>query len=232
MKLGGDTIRTTKIGQQLSLGYMALTSSKEAYADFKRAGADDRTAGLGMLAVTSAMYGLMSQDYFRKFLFQDTYMSDIESRDAIKKFTEITQNELLPNLASTEVRAAAAEASTKTGAAKFFNTVSNVATKAFKAIFAKPETASVLRNMWHGSINEATEEVMEEVSTDAVKGIFAGLDALGIPTTKDDKVDLDFGITFADMMERYATSFFGGFLGGATFQGYELFENRNRPYID
>ena len=73
---------------------------------------------------------------------------------------------------------------------------------------------------------------MEEVSTDAVKGLFAGLNALGIPMSEEKNKELDFGITPSDMLQRYAASFFGGFLGGATFQGYELYENRNIPRID
>jgi hypothetical protein len=46
---------------------MAGTSSTEAYESFKQAGASDRTAGLGMLSVMGAMFGLMNNDYFKDF---------------------------------------------------------------------------------------------------------------------------------------------------------------------
>lgn len=232
MNIGGNAVRTTQVGQTLSLGYMALTSSKEAYSEFRRAGADDRTAGLGMLAITAAMFGLMSQDYFRDFMFQDTYLTDSETREAIKAFEKLTRDELVPELVSTESVNAAKNVLDQKGLAKFFVTMKDRATNVIKKVFGKPEVQNIARKMWYGSINEATEEVLEEASLDAVKGLFAGLNALGIPMTEEKNKELDFGITPKDMLQRYAASFFGGFLGGATFQGYEIFENRHAPYID
>lgn len=44
-----------KTGQRLSLGYMALTSSTDAYDAFKEAGASDLVAGLGFLATSAAL---------------------------------------------------------------------------------------------------------------------------------------------------------------------------------
>jgi hypothetical protein len=46
---------------------MAGTSSTDAYDAFKQAGASDRVAGLGMLSVMGAMFGLMNNDYFKEF---------------------------------------------------------------------------------------------------------------------------------------------------------------------
>ena len=46
---------------------MAGTSSTDAYDAFKQAGASDRVAGLGMLSVMGAMFGLMNNDYFKDF---------------------------------------------------------------------------------------------------------------------------------------------------------------------
>ena len=232
MNLGGTAVRTAQVGQTLSLGYMALTSSKEAYSEFKRAGADDKTAGIGMLAITAAMFGLMRQDYFRDFMFQDTYMTDSESREAVKAFEKLTRDELVPELVTKQAVDKAKAALDQKGLAGFYVSMKDAATNVLKKVFGKPEVQSIARQMWFGSINEATEEVMEEVSTDAVKGLFAGLNALGIPMSEEKNKELDFGITPSDMLQRYAASFFGGFLGGATFQGYELYENRNIPRID
>lgn len=54
-----------KIGQGLSLGYMALTSAEDSYRVFKDAGASDRVAGLGFLATSAALFGLMNGDYYK-----------------------------------------------------------------------------------------------------------------------------------------------------------------------
>ena len=68
------------------------------------------------------------------------------------------------------------------------------------------------------SINEGVEETAEEMIFDAVKGITVALDAMGIPTTTNGQ-KLDFGFTLEDTLLRYASSFVGGALGGAVFEG-------------
>jgi len=45
-----------KIGSKLALGYMAATSGRDAYSQFKKAGADDTIAGLGMLGTMGGLY--------------------------------------------------------------------------------------------------------------------------------------------------------------------------------
>lgn len=68
------------------------------------------------------------------------------------------------------------------------------------------------------SINEGVEETAEEMVFDAVKGITVALDAMGIPTTENGQ-KLNFGFTLEDTLLRYASSFVGGALGGAVFEG-------------
>lgn len=67
---GDDFVKSRALGQKLSLGYMALTSSTDAYNDFKAAGASDTIAGIGALASMGALYGLMSKEYFKDMLFK------------------------------------------------------------------------------------------------------------------------------------------------------------------
>ena len=73
----------------LSLGFMAITSSEQAYSDFKNAGASDAAAGIGMLASIAALYGLMTSDYFRDQLFKGTVLDESEAVDVIKNYTEV-----------------------------------------------------------------------------------------------------------------------------------------------
>lgn len=75
------------------------------------------------------------------------------------------------------------------------------------------------------SFKEGVEETMEEVSTDVIKGVFSGLNSLGLI---DKNKDYDFGISPEDMLTRYFTSFIGGGIGGATFGLHNKFENSNK----
>ena len=65
-----------ELAKTLSYAYMSGTSALESYSAFKRAGADDRVAGLGMLATTAAFYKLMSIDYFRDSFFRGSWFDD------------------------------------------------------------------------------------------------------------------------------------------------------------
>lgn len=73
---------------------------------------------------------------------------------------------------------------------------------------------------------------MEEMTQDAIKGLFSMFDAFGVNFTGDRNEKLDFGFSLDDVISRYASAFFGGFLGGATFAGYNYHESRNLPTFD
>lgn len=79
----GATENAAKLGRKLSLGYMAITSSKDVYSDFKAAGASDAAAGIGMLATIGATYGLMNTDYFCEWLFKGTVLDESETIDVL-----------------------------------------------------------------------------------------------------------------------------------------------------
>ena len=71
---------------------------------------------------------------------------------------------------------------------------------------------------------------MEEVVFDAVKAISAGLNALGVPVSEEGR-SLDFGFTLEDTLLRYASSFVGGALGGAVFEGINTWEKFLGPKV-
>ena len=83
------------------------------------------------------------------------------------------------------------------------------------------------KNFMQSSLSEGVEEVMEEVGIDTLKGITAGMNALGIPVAED---KLDFGFGIDDITKRYLTSFVGGAFGGAVFHGYNLIQ-RNQSIV-
>lgn len=202
-----------KWGRGLSLAYMAGTSSTEAYDAFKQAGANDRIAGLGMLSVMGAMFGLMNNDYFKDFWFKDTYLDRTKIRSVIKESAD--------QLAEKEFATATLkQVSTAKGAAKWVMDMQKAITKRISKI--KPG------DLVYDSFNEGVEETVEEVTTDAVKAFYSGLNALGII---DQDRPYDFGITPEDMLARYATSFAGGAIGGAVFSMHNKWESRNNTTL-
>lgn len=213
-KAGEISENTAKWGRGLSLAYMAGTSSTQAYDDFKQAGADDRVAGLGMISVMGAMFGLMNNDYFKDFWFKDTYLDRTKVRSVVKEAAKtITEKEF--------AAATLKQISTPKGAAKWVMNMQKAITNRISKI--KPG------DLLYDSLNEGLEESIEEVTTDAVKAFYSGLNTLGII---ENDTKYDFGITPSDMVSRYITSFIGGGIGGAVFSLHNRFEMRNNPILN
>lgn len=223
-----DLANLQKIGQKLSLGYMALTSAEDSYRDFKDAGANDVTAGLGFLAIASAMFGLMNIDYFKEWLFKNSALGfDPEMRFAWRQFSKEKIAEISKDMEKaglTMGKKAATDAETKFVLKKWYNSAKDFVKKYAEYIptgKAYPMTAAFANH----ALNEGIEEVMEEGATDIVKGIANAADALGLNVTEKDVDGLDFGFSVEDMTNRYLTSFVGGALGGAVFEGLTRWEN-------
>lgn len=62
---------------------------------------------------------------------------------------------------------------------------------------------------------------MEEQALDVIKLVSLGLEHLGYKISDDTHDQLEFGLTWNDAMQRYATAFVGGAVGGAVFQGLD-----------
>lgn len=230
-----DALRASKIGQHVSLGYLALTSSEGVYADFKRAGASDAVAGLGMLASTAALYELMDLEYFRDQLFKGTFMDESEAIGALKNYS---RDELgkVHNIAKTP---------SQQEAIGIFNQLKDKIKEKWgeflKTPFAGKHQGLITgtEKAWgtagkfvNRAINEGLEETAEEIAFDAVKGLFSAMDAIGIPMTEDRSKSLDFGFSVKDNLTRYLTSFVGGALGGAVFEGINLYEQIGANMVD
>lgn len=72
---------------------------------------------------------------------------------------------------------------------------------------------------------------MEEATADAVKCLFLGAEALGIPVRERQEEKLDFGYTPQNIATRYGQAFIGGFLGGAVFEGLNRYERIFGPKV-
>ena len=202
--IGGNSPTTQKIGSQMAMTYMALTSSTDSYQQFKEAGASDRVAGLGMLATAAAMYGLQNVNYFHETLTKGTWLDPELNRKPIRAMAENMKKYVV------EVGDNPSQAKAKSFFRNVYNEVKNKF-KANKEDFHSFKNTGFSAYMRAG-INEGTEEVMEEISADMVKGITEALESLGVV-----KEDVDFNWSARDMFQRYATAFIGGAIGGMIF---------------
>lgn len=195
--------------KKLALGYMAMTSAQDVYGDFKQAGANDLVAGLGTIASMLALYRLMNIDYFRDNILKDTFMDESDIRAALRGAARESVTKLKP----VSVIPGKKEAATFTK--KFSDFYQDTL---LKSIQGKGLSGLVARGF-----SEGTEETMEELTTDIIKGVTEGLNALGIPVTSKNQ-NLDFGWSAEDIATRYGTAFAGGFLGGMIFAGQSRYE--------
>lgn len=236
-----DLRKAQKIGSAISLGYMASTSSVDAYSTFKQMGMSDRMAGLGVLGVMSGIYALMDSGYlFKDAMFKDTWLDEDQTfRGSMKALAKA--NEIEAKRAATSAGVVAANNTGKAGlienvkwlkkakdaTVNFFTKNS----KEFESKIAKDGIlgAEIAEQPWWASIlargvNEGVEEMMEENVTDIMKGIALGLQSLGLDISEKEGDKVDWGETLAETMQRYATAGIGGFIGGMTFDVFNQYE--------
>lgn len=224
------TIKEQKLGQLASILYMATTSADDVYGDYKLAGVSDRFAGIGALATMGAFFGFMNNEYFKTYLFSDPTLELPELRKALKAQAKVSgeafMNTVKQNaekegvkLAEKEAQRLAISEGTK-WYNKTYNAVARLINKVPKGILT--DNPYVVR-----AFNEGLEEVMEEGATDTIKGITLGLKELGFNVKEDSAEDIDFGFSMQDFLTRYTTSFVGGAMGGAVFEGLTQWNNRH-----
>ena len=216
-----------KVGSNLSLGYMALTSAEEAYQDFKDAGASDRMAGLGFLLTAASYYGLMNHDYFKDWfaknsgLVTNPEMRHVTRGIAAKEVAAINKYLSDKKLVSTAANLSEATEKAEMGTAKKLWD----GLKKFWGKLPHGKAFPDLHVFANHALNEGIEETMEEGVIDVIKGIAEGAEALGFKVTDDEHEKLDFKWNGSEMLNRYLTSFVGGGVGGATFELMSRWEN-------
>lgn len=209
------TKNAAKIGRALSYSYMAATSSQESYAIAKNAGASDRVAGLFMIGNMVSLYGLMHINYFRDNFLKGTYMDESEFRQPAFDYARTLKEKLGTDGA--KLVAEGEKAVTKKENLRFLGKLVD--------FYHNTMVPSVVKGgLPARMMSEATEEVMEEVVTDAWKAAAKGLEAIGIKVSDEDK-RLDFGFTAEDVAKRYGMAFAGGFIGGGIFAGQQKYED-------
>lgn len=206
-----------KFAELMSTGYMALTSVSDVYGEMKTAGANDRIAGLGSLLSLGGFFTLLQHGYFKNKLFEGSLLDeDQRTLHSLKNLITWATAKVFSDPKST-----ATQEATKEGLKKAWGLIKN------KLKDVATGTSYGANAFISRSINEGLEETTEEIMMDAVKWMAKGLEYLNIPVSEDNQ-ELNFGRTFGNTMERWGTSFLGGFLGGAVFE----FHNQRELYKD
>ncbi len=215
MLVKNPTLRTTRLGQNMALGYMALTSSTESYSQFKQAGASDRVAGLGAVAVAAGMYALMNTNYFRQLFWEGTPLDE-------NRIVELASTKAMEAIATESFPGVSASAG-KTGLMKSLNAWAESSNdnsfNLMKAVYKKvsnwvasvdkdPVTFESLKNVVTKegftqvastyalrALNEGYEEVVEEIIQDLVKASSLLAEKAGATVTADYDDKLDFGLS-------------------------------------
>ena len=199
--------KQSKIAKALSLGYMALISTDDVYAEAIESGYDRRTAGFAALLTASGQYGIMMNNRMGHwFLDKTTGFSEETNRaltkKAIKPYLKEIEKIFKSGKPKEEMRKGLAGLTTK-----YKQGLNNL----FTGDYVLGE--AVFKNMVIEGIEEATEQAVE----DASKGIIDVMSYLGL-TKKKGSFNVLESYKTGEAFEQYLAQFVGGVLGGGLFE--------------
>lgn len=205
--------KQTKLSKQLSLGYMALTSSADVYEDAINHGYDRRMAGFAGLAATAGQYAIMMNNRMGDWFLDATvgYKENV-SRNVMRKTLQPYYDKI-------------ADATKKLAVATTKEEKSSIIANTLNTIFKKAPSQfmDILKyggeEYWKKALIEGVEEVTEEAVMDATKGVFDFLSYIGVGKNAG---KASFGgidnVFSSEGAQRYLMNFVGGVLGGALFE--------------
>lgn len=198
----------SNMAKMLSLGYMALTSTADIYGDAINSGFDRRTAGFAAIAAASGQYGLMMNNRMGDWFLDKTTGYSTEVNKALMRKT---LKEFLPKIEAEFKDYAKSPAVAKGRLSMIFRGIKNK----FDDVF---NNSSVIGEaLMKNAFIEGVEEVTEEATLDATKGIVDLLSYLGVTKNKASFNTLQ-NVFSLQGAERYLASLLGGILGGAMFE--------------
>lgn len=160
-----------KVGSNMAMSYMALTSAADTYQQFKEAGASDRAAGIGMWATAGAYYGLQNVGYFKDALQKGTWLDPELNRAPVRAMAKSLNKRALEIGKNPNVKESR----------NFFKKVFKRTQDEIK----KKDYHSFKTPYMQAMLNEGIEETMEEITADIVKGLTEGAAALGFTRDVD-----------------------------------------------
>lgn len=202
----------SRLSKNLSLGYMALTSSADVYSDAIQSGYDRRMAGLAGVIATAGQYAIMMNNRMGDWFLDATtgYKENI-SRNALKQALR-PYYDLIGEGVDKIGKEVTTEGKMKV-LSNIYNTVYNKGIKNFWNIIKDGG-----EEFWKRSIIEGVEEMTEEAVMDMTKGAFDFMSWLGIGKNSDTASFGGFENVFSmSGLERYLMNAVGGAVGGALF---------------
>ena len=210
--------KRNNLSKSLSLGYMALISTSDAFNEAKNAGFDDRSAGMASLLMAGSIYGVMQKNSMNNvatwMLDKSTGYDRSITKGALKKAIKPEIDDIAKS----------------TG--KLFKEQTEKTTKGFlKSVknFKNKINDLALNNeaMFSNMIIEGIEETTEELTMDGVRGIMDTLSYMGL--LKENGSYGGFSNVFSlKGLEKYVATFLGGAAGGALFH---LQQNTIEPFL-
>jgi hypothetical protein len=203
--------KATKLGQDLSLVYMAIISNTDVYDSAIQHGASRREAAA--LALTSSAF-MFSVD---KYLHLGEMFFDDQSAELRRQLTQVFKNGADDVIA--ELEKVGTLVSDKTMRRPLHKIISSFNNKLLRSVPNFIEKAGDRSLGFLGkAIGEGVEEVTEELATDFAKTLYEMAADLGWYSTSD------LG-SWDNMLPRYAMNFLGGFIGGGIFYGVDVYNN-------
>lgn len=202
-----------KIGQDLSLVYMALISNTDVYDSILEHGG---TAGEAAALAFGSTLGMFTVD---KYLgLGDMFFQKDPARQALRKAARENAELFMQGK-----KAVTEELASKEGIVNKIRKGIDIGKKTVDDFLGKYKDGTV--GLIGKALGEGTEEMAEELVTDFTKSLGELAGKLGYFS------QTDYG-AWEDMGERYAMSFLGGAAGGAMFGGVEAWNNNNKNIKD
>lgn len=216
---------TARLGQDLSLAYMAIVSNTDVYESALEHGATNKEAAWLSLATTAGMFAVDKWTGLGEIFYDDDAIKAATNRRLLRDEVKRSTGELVDDLKQHQVAMGikAAEVAGQGATATEENFIRRMARKGIES------GKSIINNYHEGlknhtlgfagkALGEGFEEVGEELVTDMGKWMFEIAGDLGYTKTKD------FG-AWENAKERYLMSFLGGAAGGGLFYGVDLLTN-------
>lgn len=206
-------------GKALGMTYMSGISATGIHEEAKEAGLDDRDAGFLTLGLMAGMGALMNTDLGEHTL-KGLGLDDMAlfSKKATKEQAKRIMDKLVNIKGKQEVIKELGEGATEETIKKaWYNNLFSAGKNVGNSVVNKLTNALKSDNpILRHATAEAMEEVSEEMISDALKGVYNGLSALGYTSTDKAK---GFDFSASDMLSRYLMSAMGGAIGGGIMGG-------------
>ena len=199
----------TRIGQDLSLVYMAMISNTDVYETvLEKGGTPFEAASIAL----GSMIGMFSVD---KYLgLGEMFFNDGPARKAIRDSAKKSVSDLMDAAGFKE-----GETQTKKGIIGLIQSGINSGKKAVQ------NYRGAIKDRTLGFVGKSLGEGLEEVSEELVADLSKTLGELAGKLGYFSQTDYGAG---ENIFERYAMSFLGGAAGGGLFYGIDVVQNRNK----